>query len=120
MYKRQAAFFVVQHGPAWMLETFSQRLMKETSFKVKMAANYMVPELGTVYLAPGDKHMLVDEHTLKLVINDGPKENFVRPAADPLFRSVAKAFGRYTVAVVLTGLGKDGSQGVLHLSLIHI
>lgn len=112
----KAAFFIVQHGPAWMLETFAQRLAKETSFKVKVGANFLVPEVGTVYLAPGDKHMIVDDNTGKIMLDDGPKENFVRPAADPLFRSIARNFGRYTVAVVLSGLGKDGAQGIVHIA----
>ncbi len=112
----KAAFFVVQHGPAWMLETFAQRLAKETKFNVKVGANFMIPELGTIYLAPGDKHMIIDDNTGKIMLDDGPKENFVRPAADPLFRSVSRNYGRYTVAVVLSGLGKDGSQGIVHIA----
>ncbi|HRP01467.1 MAG TPA: chemotaxis protein CheB [Candidatus Kapabacteria bacterium] len=114
----KAAFFIVQHGPIWMLETFSQRLAKETNFQVKLGANFMVPEVGVVYIAPGDKHMVIDPATYKIVLEDGPKENFVRPAADPLFRSVANAFGRYSVGVVLSGLGKDGSQGITYISKV--
>jgi len=112
----KAVFFVVQHGPAWMLETFAQRLLKETGFNVQLASNFVTPVLGNVYLAPGDKHLSIDPISYKMLLDEGPKENFVRPAADPLFRSVAKAFGRYCVAVVLTGLGKDGSQGLTHIA----
>lgn len=106
-----AAFYVVQHGPSWMLETFSQRLQRETAFNVSLAIEGLESEPGHIYIAPGDKHLRVDPKTFKITIDDGPKENFVRPAADPLFRSVAEAFGKYSVGVILTGLGRDGAQG---------
>jgi two-component system chemotaxis response regulator CheB len=112
----QAAFFIVQHGPPWMLETFSQRLQRETKFTVKLATHGMQAESGTVYIAPGDFHMRIEPVTFKILLDDGPKENFVRPAADPLFRSVAEAFGKYCVGVVLTGLGRDGAQGAASIA----
>ncbi len=111
-----ASFYVVQHGPTWMLETFSQRLQKETKLKVSLAANGMQSEPGNVYIAPGDKHLRIENGTYRLLLDEGPKENFVRPAADPLFRSVAAAYGKYCVGVVLTGLGRDGAQGAAHIA----
>jgi len=67
-------------------------------------------EPGTVVVAPGDRHMEVAsrEH---LRIYDGPYENSCRPSVDPLFRSVATHFGSHTLAVVLTGMGRDGLRG---------
>lgn len=106
-----AAFFIVQHGPPWMLETFSQRLQRETDFPVHLGVNGMFSEAGNIYIAPGDKHMRITPEGYKIRLDDGPKENFVRPAADPLFRSAAEAFGKFCVAVILTGLGRDGAQG---------
>lgn len=114
-----ASFYVVQHGPSWMLETFSQRLQKETKLRVSLAGNGVVSEVGHVYIAPGDKHVRVEHGTYRLLLDEGPKENFVRPAADPLFRSVAAAFGKYCVGVVLTGLGRDGAQGAAHIASAH-
>lgn len=106
-----AVFYIVQHGPPWMLETFSQRLQKETGLKVNLAVHGTDSESGNVYIAPGDMHLRIESGTYKLLLDDGPKENFVRPAADPLFRSASEAFGKYCVGVVLTGLGRDGTQG---------
>lgn len=106
-----AAYFIVQHGPPWMLETFSLRLQKETQFKVHLAANGMNVEQGNIYVAPGDKHMKIDKETFQIILDDGPKENFVRPAADPLFRTASEAFGKFCIAVVLTGLGRDAALG---------
>ncbi len=114
-----AAFYVVQHGPSWMLETFSQRLQKETKLRVSLAGNGVATEVGNVYIAPGDKHLRVEHGTYRLLLDEGPKENFVRPAADPLFRSVAAAYGKFCVGVVLTGLGRDGAQGAAHIASAH-
>lgn len=114
-----ASFLIVQHGPPWMLETFAQRLQKESQMNVKLAAHGISAEPGTVYLAPGDKHMTIEQHSYRILLNEGPKENFVRPAADPLFRSVATAFGSYSIGVILTGLGRDGAQGAYQISSVN-
>jgi two-component system chemotaxis response regulator CheB len=66
---------------------------------------------GNVYLAPPDRHLLVNgDGTLSLTQTE--LVNFVRPSADLLFESVAAAYGGRAIAVVLTGAGKDGSLGV--------
>lgn len=113
--KANSSVFVVQHGPAWMLESFAQKLNEETDFTVRIASNLMPTQPGFVYIAPGEMHMRVDKNTYRIQLDDGPKENFVRPAADPLFRSIADAFGKFSVGVVLTGLGRDGTQGISHI-----
>ncbi|MFA6571638.1 MAG: chemotaxis protein CheB, partial [Bacteroidota bacterium] len=115
-YKQNAAYYVVQHGPPWMLETFSERLQKETSLNIHLVKNNMISQPRQVYIAPGDRHMRIEKGTFKIVLDDGPKENFVRPAADPLFRSAAEAFGKKCIAVILTGLGRDGTHGAATIS----
>jgi len=112
----KAAFYIVQHGPVWMLKTFASRLQKETKLKVNLAEQGLKSELGNVYIAPGDYHLKIKSDDLTLILDDGPKENFVKPSADPLFRSASKAFGRYLTAVVLTGLGKDGTSGAITIA----
>jgi len=110
-----AAAFLVLHGPAWMLETFATRLQKETSLQVRLAEDMMSIEPGKLYLAPGEWHMVVDE-TFTLRLNKDAPENYMRPAADPLFRSVARAFHRAAVGVILTGMGRDGTLGAFELA----
>ncbi len=66
---------------------------------------------GFAYLAPGEFHMVVDPQTMTIKILDTPPENFVKPSADPLFRSVAKTFRNNSIGVILTGMGKDGTIG---------
>jgi two-component system, chemotaxis family, protein-glutamate methylesterase/glutaminase len=114
----KAAFFIVQHGPPWMIETFSQRLQRETKLKVSLALNKVHVEVGNIYIAPGDRHLRIEPKSFKIILDDGPKENFVRPSADPLFRSTADAFGRFSIGVVLTGLGRDGAQGSLQIASV--
>jgi two-component system, chemotaxis family, protein-glutamate methylesterase/glutaminase len=106
-----AAVFVVLHGPAWMLKSMAGMLQKKTGMTVRLGEDGMVIRAGEVYLAPGDRHMVVDADTLHLRLTDDPPENYVKPAADPLFRSVASAFGRYAIGIVMTGMGHDGSAG---------
>ena len=66
---------------------------------------------GTVIVAPADRHLLLDM-TGVLRLSGAAKVNHVRPAADPLFVSVAEFYGERTIGVVLTGYGSDGRHGV--------
>jgi two-component system, chemotaxis family, protein-glutamate methylesterase/glutaminase len=114
---RDAAFFLVQHGPAWMLEAFVPRLQEETTMPVRLAKHDMAVDPGTVYLAPGDKHMIVDPTQPRILLTDDPPENYVRPAADPLFRSMATAFRQRCLVTVLTGMGRDGTIGAGYVNV---
>jgi two-component system chemotaxis response regulator CheB len=108
---QKAAYFIVLHGPAWMLKSFSSRLQGLTSMKVFLADNGMKIKPGHVYIAPGDVHSSINSRTFEMELLDTPPENYVRPSADPLFRSIAAAFGGNAIGVVLTGMGHDGSIG---------
>ncbi|WP_260434787.1 chemotaxis protein CheB [Burkholderia sp. Bp8992] len=65
---------------------------------------------GRIYVAPPDRHLIVEGEVLRLT--RGAKENFARPAIDPLFRSVAAEMGRRAIGVILTGLLDDGAAGL--------
>jgi len=114
--KEKCSFFVVLHGPDWMLLSLSDYLADSTPFTIKLATNRMRADPGHVYLAPAGKHLIVVPDRFEMHLTETEKENYVRPAADPLFRSAADSFGRYCVAVVLTGMGRDGTQGASHLA----
>jgi len=70
-------------------------------------------ESGHIYVAPGDYHMTVkaDGVRHRISLNQNPPENFCRPAVDPMFRSIADCFGKRSLCVVLTGMGRDGASG---------
>jgi two-component system chemotaxis response regulator CheB len=77
---------------------------------VAHAIDGTVLEPAKIYIAPPDRHLIV--HDGRISLTSGPKENFTRPAIDPLFRSVAVEYGPRAVAVVLTGDLDDGAAGV--------
>lgn len=105
-----APYFIVQHGPDWMFEPFIQRLNQETGHIIHVAKDRMAIEPGHVYIAPGDFHMEIS-NKYEIKLTKSPKENFCRPSADPMFRSAAIAFGKYSIGLILTGLGRDGAAG---------
>ncbi|MFH0974744.1 MAG: chemotaxis protein CheB [Spirochaetota bacterium] len=111
-----SAVFIVQHGPPWALKDMASQWDKICKMDVMLGTNGCKIDPGKIYLAPGKQHMTVEPDTLSLRLNDDPPENFVKPAADPLFRSVARCFGRFSVSVVLSGMGCDGALGSLHIS----
>src|SRR5688500_7727452 len=104
---------VVQHMPPVFTRQFAQRLDRLSPLRVVEAVDGTPLLPGTVHLAPGDHHLGVrggarGPHPPP---NQGPPENFCRPAVDPLFRSVVAAYDGAVLAVVLTGMGSDGRNG---------
>jgi two-component system chemotaxis response regulator CheB len=76
----------------------------------KHANNYEPISSGHIYVAPPDHHMIVSDGKLRLLRT--PKENWARPAIDPLFRSVAQEYGANAIGVILTGSLNDGALGL--------
>lgn len=109
-----AAVLVVQHMPADFLATFARRLAQLGPFPVSVAHDGQRIMARNIYLAPGNLHMSVVRDGASPIIKTdaGPAICGVRPSADPLFVSAARIFGANLVGVVLTGMGRDGSEGL--------
>lgn len=108
---------IVQHMPPYFTKLLADRLNSKAEVTVEECKSGTVLQPGHVYIAPGDYHMVVEQlkDDVVALLNQGPHENSCRPSVDVLFRSVAKVFGRNTLAVILTGMGHDGTDGCKHI-----
>jgi two-component system chemotaxis response regulator CheB len=104
-----AAVCVVLHLPSSGRSLLAPILGRETALDVVEAREGEALAAGRVYVAPNDCHLMIEDGELRL--DRGPKENGVRPAVDPLLRTLAAAYGPRSVAVILSGALGDGSAG---------
>ncbi|EYR62365.1 chemotaxis protein CheY, partial [Actinotalea ferrariae CF5-4] len=104
---------VVQHMPPVFTRQLAARLDRLGPSTVVEASGGEELTAGHVYIAPGDRHLLLDRsaHGARTRLGDGPPVNFCRPAVDVLFNSAVEVLGGDLLAVVLTGMGSDGRSG---------
>jgi two-component system chemotaxis response regulator CheB len=107
------AMFVVVHSgesaPGFLVDIFS----KTSKLPVQYAIDREPIELGRVYVAPADRHLLIKPGEMRVIL--GPKENNFRPALDPLFRTAATTYTSRVIGVVLSGSLDDGTHGLLQI-----
>lgn len=101
---------ITQHMPATFTKILAEHITQNTGLPAAEAEDGMIVEPGKVYVAPGGKHMLFKKEgvQLKVALNDGPPENFCKPAVDPMIRSLLDIYGKKVLFVILTGMGNDG------------
>ena len=107
---------IVQHMPPTFTAALAQSLDNKSALRVVEGEEGQVVEAGTVYIAPGGKHMKIVKRSsidkAHLVLTEDPPENHCRPAVDYLFRSVAEVYQDCALGVILTGMGADGALGL--------
>jgi len=108
-----AAIFVVIHTGLDTTNAFPDIFRPHTKLPVNYASDREPIELGRVYIAPVDRHLLIKAGEVRVV--HGPKENNFRPAIDPLFRSAAATYDGRVIGVVITGGLDDGTHGLLQI-----
>jgi two-component system chemotaxis response regulator CheB len=106
---------IAQHMPERFTAAFARRLDGECRMRVHEAAHEQPIERGHVYIAPGGHHLEVAKRGSGLIctLNDGPLVSGHRPSVDALFNSVARVVAPNAVGAILTGMGRDGANGLL-------
>jgi two-component system chemotaxis response regulator CheB len=102
---------VVQHISRGFSAGFATWLDQASALRIKLAEGGEALLPGSVYVADDDHHLCVSR-TWKVHLSNAPPVGGFRPSGTPLFESVAAAFGRHAIAVILTGMGRDGVDGL--------
>lgn len=108
---------IVQHMPQNFTKAFADRLNQMSQVQVKEATDGEYLATGKVLIAPGNQHMEIRRSGINYYVTlfDGPMVFHQRPAVEILFNSVAQYAGQNAVGAILTGMGKDGAQGLLNM-----
>ncbi len=115
----KASVLIVQHMPPLFTASLANSLNNKSPLEVKEAENGDTIQPGRVLIAPGGKQMKIvagaDGITRKIKITDDPPENSCKPSADYLFRSIAQHYVGRSTGVIMTGMGSDGSKGLVQM-----
>jgi len=106
---------IVQHMPPGFTLQFAHRLDSLSAMNVREAVDGDLVEQGVALIAPGDMHMLVKKagNKYRVQLRGGPRISRHKPSVDVLFKTVAQSVGSNAIGVILTGMGKDGAEGML-------
>ena len=108
---------IVQHMPAYFTRAFAARLDKICPMRVVEAVDQMRLDRGVAYIAPGDSHLLISARhgQLTAIVQGGDRVHYQRPSVDVMFQSASVIRGVPMVALLLTGMGADGADGMVAL-----
>lgn len=112
-----SSILVVQHMPEGFTKAFAERLDSMSNLKVKEAQDRDPVLPGCAYVAPGNSHITLEEKNNSRYVRvfQGEKVSGHRPSIDVLFDSLAATSGKNTVAVIMTGMGRDGADGIVKI-----
>jgi len=113
-----SSILVVQHMPPMFTKPFAKRLNQLAKVKVKEASEGDITEPGTVFIAPGGKHMIFERRSdgkLVIILSDIPGDTLFRPSVDVMMLSAASVYRRKILGVIMTGMGNDGLQGMIRI-----
>lgn len=115
-----AAVYVVQHMPPSFTRYLAERLDSLSALPVREAQHGEVVQSGVVRIAPGGSHLTLERSggSVRAALEASPPIWGLRPAADVLFAAVARTFGPRSIGVVLTGMGRDGAEGLRAIAAV--
>lgn len=117
--KEMPPILITQHMPEMFTNSFAERLNSLCQLEVREARNAERLQEGIVYIAPGHSHLMVKVAPTigyATALSNGDPVNRHRPSVDVLFRSAANVVGKNCIGVILTGMGRDGANGMLELN----
>jgi len=116
--KINCPIFIVQHMPPKFTKSLADRLNGMSGLEVREAENNERAKNGVIYIAPGGFHMTLKRNGLdtpNISITETPENTLHRPSVDVTMNSVVDLFGKYTLGIIMTGMGKDGLEGIRKL-----
>jgi two-component system chemotaxis response regulator CheB len=113
----QAPVLITQHMPPTFTTILAEHLTRASGRPAHEPQDGETIVAGNIYVAPGGRHMRVVRRSgnAVIVLDDGPLINFCKPAVDPLFASAAQLWGNWNLALILTGMGSDGTKGAAEI-----
>jgi two-component system, chemotaxis family, protein-glutamate methylesterase/glutaminase len=109
----QVPVLITQHMPPTFTTILAEILERASGRPVHEAVDGEALRAGMIYIAPGGRHLRVARHdgVPSVALDEGPQINFCKPAVDPMFSSAAETWGSWNLALILTGMGSDGTRG---------
>jgi two-component system chemotaxis response regulator CheB len=113
----RAPVLITQHMPPTFTTILAEHIARVSGRPAREAVDGEPILAGTIYLAPGGRHLRVERRagTAVAALDDKPPINFCKPAVDPLFSSAAEVWGGWNLALILTGMGSDGTHGAAEI-----
>lgn len=109
-----AAIVIIQHMPVSTANRLVKRLTQLTANKVFIAENHQQIYTGSVFIAPGDQHLTLENYE-KIRLNSEDKVNFVRPSIDVTMLGLKRDIRHQVLGIILSGMGSDGADGLAHI-----